>query len=221
VDRVSLKTVQADAQYRGAFQEFAFGLLTNPTPLYRGLLKHLAPYGAKLDQLRIDAATVSEAQVVCALWDINASVNVRLDRLEVTYFRLHEIWGTAVPVLVACWNAVQEADATISLASHLATVNVTAAIQGVSYESLMERYVRLPEAAGLKARAGVVFYFPGKGDYNGGSVTIDRIGPSEDRLILRTTLGFDATRVPPGELGSRVIKPLTQYLDLLGLELVR
>src|SRR5262249_43963823 len=88
---ILLKPERSDALYQGFYSEFEFNLLANPITLYRNFLKQLGKFGANLNGLRMDSATLAEASLSCYLHELNVFIACRIDRVDVTYSKLHEL----------------------------------------------------------------------------------------------------------------------------------
>lgn len=224
MDIILLKPIRSDAIYHGRFADLAFGLLANPIPVYQSLLKHLGKYGATLNNLKYDATVMSEANISCYFLDFSVMIRVRLDRLEVNLFKLHEIGEEiAKNIILESWTAVHETEASIEVVEHAVTINCDTQIEGTPYNAVIQRYVAIPSAVGEKTRAGVVFYPPGdlaKGEREG-SVVMDRLAGQEQGLLLKVNMTFDAKQVPFDSLPQRIDEYITQNLDHLGLRLHR
>ncbi len=219
LEKIALQALRADAQYRGTFSAHPFHLLANPSPLYRSLLGHLSNYGARLDTLRFDATSIGEANISCNLLDLNTSVQLRLDRLEVTFLRFLEV-GKVAPLIVAdSWAAVHQVDSELKLQTHFVSLNVQAKIVGARYDSVVRRYITTPAGFGSDASAGVAFYLPANREAGQvlGNITLDRLAGSEENLVVRLGVGFDASAVRIEEIETRTEKYLSGLLQELGL----
>lgn len=223
MDIVLLKPTRSDVLYQGQFAELIFETLANPAPLYRNLLKHLGKYGANLSSLRFDAAVLAEATLSCSLLQLNTFVQVRLDRLEVNFLKLHEVGEEAASqILLASWAALHETQASISIAQHVITINVNTVIQGTPYDRIIKEYVVVPQTLGENTGAGVAFYSPeqpGTGE-RWGSFVLDRLEGQKDGLALKVKVIFDAGQVPFSALRERANQYLNRQLQSLGLELI-
>ncbi|MFQ5853694.1 MAG: hypothetical protein ACE5JU_24310 [Candidatus Binatia bacterium] len=224
MDKILLKPIRSDAIYHGRFAELAFELLATPVPVYQSLLKHLGKYGANLNNLKYDATVISEANINCYFLDFNAMIRVRLDRLEVNFFRLHEIGEEiAKNIILDSWTAVHETEPSIEVVEHAVSINCDTQIEGTSYNAVIQRYVSIPPALGEKTRAGVGFYPPAglvKGERDG-SVVLDRLIGQEQGAVLKINMTFDAKQVRFDSLAQRIDEYVTGQLDRLGLKLDR
>ncbi len=224
MDTIRLKSTREELFYQGAFTEAAFELLSAPIPLYRNLLKRLGPYGAALKDLSVDTSTLSDANLRCALFELGADLRIRLERLEASFFSMHEIGQeTAYQIIRGCWSAVREVGGSIVAAEHTVLANIDVQIQDVSYEELMHRYVTMPPALDEKAHAGVVFYMAEDLAHREGQghVVLDRLVGQDRNLALKLSVTFDAQKVPIENLAQRVDTYVRQSLDYLGLALER
>lgn len=224
MDKILLKPTQSDAQYQGPFQHLAFGPLANPVPLYQNLLKHLGKYGASLKDLKFDSTVLSDANISCSLLGLSTVIRVRLDWLEVTFLKLHEVGEkVAGQILLDSWAAVHETDASMAVVEHVLSINVYTQIRDSSYSAVIRRYVTTPPALGEKTLAGVAFYLPedpAKGERRG-SIVLDRLTGQEQGIILKVNAAFDAKRVSFDTLTQRVDEYVTRNLDHLALALDR
>ncbi|MFQ5802814.1 MAG: hypothetical protein ACE5JQ_07985 [Candidatus Methylomirabilales bacterium] len=224
MDKISLTPVTSEAQYEGRFTDFRFALLANPIPVYQSLLKHLAGDGATLDSLKLEATTLSTANISCSLVSLNTTVKVLIDRFEVSFLRLHEIGEQrAVSVLLKSWGALKEIDPSLVLAEHVVLTTVCGLIKDVRYDTLMQRYVAAASVLGDNTKAGVVFYLPEDEaiGQRAGSIVLDRLGTHEQAVILKLNTGFSAKQVPLEALPQRFDEYVTNNLDRLGIMLNR
>lgn len=224
MEKILLKPLRTEIQYQGQYSALAFKLLANPVPVYENLLRNLGKYGASLRDLKYETADLAEANISCTLLDLSVTVRVRLDRLDVTFFRLDTVGEKlAHQIVVDAWNAVKLSQESIQLGQHGVTVASHAEIRGTSYNTLLQHYVVTPPSLGANTGGGVVFYIAGdptKG-LNGGSTLLDRSTMKEGALYLKVAVLLDATKVSIEELGSHVDDYFTGQLAGLGLEMER
>lgn len=224
MDKILLKPTQSDAQYQGPFQHLAFGPLANPVPLYQNLLKHLGKYGASLKDLKFDSTVLSDANISCSLLGLSTVIRVRLDWLEVTFLKLHEVGEKiAGQILLDSWAAVHETDPSMAIIEHGVSINAYTEIRDAPYDAVIRRYVTIPPALGEKTLAGVAFYLPedpAKGERRG-SIVLDRLTGQERGLVLKVNVVFDAKQVPFSTLTQRIDEYVTRHLDHLALALDR
>ena len=220
-DYLTLKPLRSELHFRANFKENAWGLLTAPVPLYRGMLKHLGPFGATLQSLRIETASLADAHVSCTLLDLNTAIRVRLDRVEYDCWKLHEVGAEAAQqVLRATWAAIHEADDSIQLRAHIVDLNIVAEVVGSTSAQLLSRYVRIPVALGTMD-AGVAFYTPpiDSADETWVKLVLDRMFKEDDHILIKTTVGCAASRVPLESIAQTVEGQLARVLDGIGLHL--
>lgn len=224
MDKILLRPIRSDATYHGRFADLAFELLANPIPVYKNLLKHLGKYGVTLNNLKYDATMISEANISCYFLDFSAMIRVRLDRLEVSFFKLHEIGeGIAKDIILDSWTSLHEIEASIEVVEHAISINCDTQIEGAPYNTVIQRYVAIPAGLGEKTSAGVVFYPPADlatGERYG-NVVLERLVGQEQGLLLKASMAFDAKQVPFDSLSQRIDDYFTKQLDQLGLKLDR
>jgi hypothetical protein len=218
---VTLKPLRSELHYRSKFEEIAWGLLTIPVPLYQGMLKHLSPFGATLQSLRVETASLADAQVSCSLLDLNAAIRVRLDRVEFDCWKLHEVGSDAAQqVLRAVWAAIHEADDSIRTGAHIVDLNIVAEVVGSTSAQLLSRYVRIPEALGTM-ETGVAFYTPPitSNDEAWVNLVLDRIFKEDTHILAKMTVGCAASAVSIDSVAQSVEHHLTRVLENVGLRL--
>ncbi len=224
MDKILLRPIQSDATYHGRFADLAFGPLASPIAVYKNLLKHLGKYGASLQDLKIDATVLSEANISCYIPNLGTLITLRLDRLLVNFVKLHEIGEElAKNVVLDSWKAVRESDESIEVAQHEVLIQLLTQIEGAPYDTLIKRYLTPVLAPAEKANAGVVFYSAAnssKGELSG-SIVLDRWVGQEQGLLLKVGVVFDAKHVSFDALYQRIDEYLTGQLDRLGLKLDR
>ena len=222
MEKVILEPIQSEAFYRGAFAEPGFDLLADPVTLYRQLIKHLGTYGATLQSLKFDGTILADANVSCIIVSLDTLVRVGLDRLEVNFFKLHEVGEEiAYNILLGSWAAVKEADAPTRVLEHSVTINIHTKINGLSYDALIGRYVTIPQATGRKTHAGVAFYLPednATGERKG-SVVLDRLAGQENGVMVKLAVAFEAKKVAFSALRQNITGYLNRHLSALGLVL--
>jgi hypothetical protein len=226
-DPVVIKAKTADGTYQGTFGSPAFSLLANPVALYDALLKQLGPHGARLDRLKFDGSVLAEAHVSCSLPELSTMVEVRIDRLQVTFLKLHEMLRTAPSVLNAAWSAVQQASRVAggppTILHHVATINIQVALVGTTYVDVISRFVNVPEEFGRRARAAVGFTVPsgpnGPQEDLWSQVTLDKSLPLPEGLYLRFSLAMDGQHVGFDEVPSRFDRHVRASIQHLGFSL--
>src|SRR5438105_4076229 len=119
-DHLTLKPIRSELQYRGNYRDNAYEFLITPVPLYRSLLKHLGQFGATLQSVKWEGQTVADSHVSCGLVEMNVLIRVRIDRLEIEFWRTQEIGaGVANRIMLATWAAIREANSSVAIASHV------------------------------------------------------------------------------------------------------
>jgi hypothetical protein len=161
MEKILLHPIRSEVEYHGIFASPAFGSFANAFVAFQSLLKHMQKYGALLSGLRYDAPNLPDANISCALPELNTVIRLRLDRFETIFSAFHEV-GTKIAqeMLLEGWAAVHEIDASIAVVEHRLFSNISVQVQGTSYEAVMSRYVLAPSALGEHSRAGVVFSLP-------------------------------------------------------------
>jgi hypothetical protein len=215
---ILLKPERSDALYQGFYSDLAFNLLANPVPLYRNFLKQLGKFGANLNGLRIDTTTLAEANLSCYLQELNVFVVCRIDRVDVTCAKLHELSpDIAGQLLTDTWAAVHDSDDSLCIARHVVTTNIYNQIVGITYDEIVSRFVKAPDGISGKHQAGVVFYL--SDDYGEGSIVLDRLPGQKQGLIIKLNVGFDANKLALADLVNHTQIYLDGRLNSLGLEL--
>lgn len=205
LEQASLKLIRSELHYRGAYNDNAFELLGGPVPLYRNLVKHLEPFGVTLQNLKLESPNLADSHVSCGLLELNVGIRVRVDRLEVDFWRLHEIGAnSANRIVLATWTAVREASDLVGIASHFVDLIMIAEILGENCPALMNRYVRPPEELGV-VDTGVAFYSrPVEKDQQWVNVVLDRVFGQDSQLFVKVTMGFNAAEVALDALAPHV-----------------
>src|SRR5439155_25655599 len=110
---------------------------------------YLGKFGANLSVLRADFTNLSDSNINCYLQDIGTFVVCRLDRLDVSFQKLHELGADSLgQILAGAWKAVHGTDKTISIARHEVTANVHTQIMESKYDEVISRFVKAtPELA--------------------------------------------------------------------------
>ena len=225
MDNILLKPIKTEIEYQGQFVALAFKLLTNPIPVYEGFLEVFSKHGASLRDLKYEGSVLSEASISCSLLNLNVLVRVRLDRLEVTFFRLDSIdEKTAGQIPVDAWNVVKASNDSVELVQHGVTVATHAELPGtLSYDALLRRYVVAPSELSTHTRSGVVFYLgedQARGE-KGGSIVLDHSILKDRALYLKVGAVFDAAKIPIDAVGSSMDGFFTRQLGNLGLAMER
>lgn len=218
---VTLRQLRSDVLYRGNYKENAWGLFVEPVLLYRCMLKHLGPFGATLQGLRVETAELASSNVRCHLPDLDTDIRVRLDCVEYACRSLHQVGAeVAQKVLRAVWAAIHEADESIQPGAQTVDLNLVAKVAGSTSAQLLSRYVRIPEALGTMD-AGVAFYAPPitSDDETWVNLVLDRVFKEEDQILIRTTVGFTASTVPVESIAQTVEGQLARVLEAIGLRL--
>jgi hypothetical protein len=222
MEPILLKTLRSELQYQGQFEKLSFGPLANPGPLYQSLLTHLGKHGATLQSLTYAAPPFADANVSCLLTELSVTTQIRLDRLEINFLRFHEVGRErAVQILLDSLAALHAVDASTVITGHVIGITIYTQIQNASYDQVIGRYVTVPQGLAKDVRAGIAFYLPivqgGRQLLN--AIVLDRIVASEQGILVRATLSFDAKHVPVDTLAQEVDSYFTRYLDQLGLVL--
>jgi len=215
---IVLKPIRSDLHYRGLYDEIAFELLTTPAPLYRSLLNHLGPFGATTQSLKFESPSISDSNATCTLADLNAAIRIRLERMEIDFWKLHEISAdTANQIVQGAWKAIIDTRS-VGMTSQVVELNVVTEIQGASYSALMKRYVMIPEALG-PVDAGVAFYArPVPEGEAWSNVVLDRIFGQDGQLVVKMTMGMPSTKVGLDQLAVAVTETINTTFHNLGLE---
>jgi len=225
VDNILLRPIKTEIEYHGQFAAVAFKLLANPIPIYEGFLEAFRKYGVSLRDIKYEGSVLSEANISCTLLNFNVLVRVRLDRLEVTFFRLDIIDEKAAnQIAVDAWNVVKATDDSVGVVQHGVTVATHVELPStLSYDALLQRYVVAPLELKRHTRSGVVFYLgedQARGQ-TGGSILLDRSILKDGALYIKVSAVFDAAKIPINSVGASMDGFFTSQLGNLGLVLER
>jgi hypothetical protein len=218
LEKMILKPIQSELHYRGAYRDSAFNLLAPAIPLYRSLVNHLGQFGATLQSLGIESSDLPNAHVSCKLPDLNVVVRVRLDRVEIDFWRAHEISADLTHrIVLATWAAVRGADDSVEIASHFVEIAAIAETKGDHSAALMARYVVAPEALG-DVDTGVAFYSrPVPEGQRWLNLILDRVFGQDDRVSVKVTTAFPAAEASLDGLAVYVESLFNAALDNVGL----
>src|SRR5260370_16773545 len=174
-EQVTLQPIRSELHYRRNSRDNAFELLTGLAPLYRSLLKQLGQFGATLQSLKWESPTLADSHVSCSLVEMNVAIRVRIDRIEIDFWRLHESSkDIASRIVLATWAAVREANGSVETTAHGLDISIVAEIQGETCSTLMSRYVKPPDAVGI-VDLGLAFYTrPVQKDHRWINVVLER-----------------------------------------------
>lgn len=218
---LTLRPLRSDVHYRGNFKENAWGLLTAPAPLYRSMLKHLGPFGGTLQSLKIDTASLADANLSCTLLELNTAIRIRLDRFEYDCWKLNEVGAEgAQRLLCAIWAAIHEADDSMELVTHIVDLNIVAEVAGGTSTELLRRYLQIPESL-RDMDAGVALYTrPVKSESETWiNLVLDRVFKEDNHILVKTTVGCAASEVQIDGISQAAEDQVTRVLDGLGLRL--
>lgn len=220
MEHALLKPIRSELHYRGVYGDNAFELLGAPVPLYRSLVTHLGPFGVTLQNLKFESSGLADSHVSCGLPELNVGIRVRVDRVEIDFWRLHEIGAdSADRIVLATWTAVREASDSVGIASHFVDLIMIAEILGGNCSALMNRYVMPPEQLGV-VDTGVAFYSrPVEKDQQWVDVVLDRVFGQDSQLFVKVTMGFSAAEVAIDALALHVGTITNTTLDRVGLQL--
>lgn len=219
IEKMILKPIRSELHYRGAFGESAFELLEPPVPLYKSLVKHLGQFGGALQNLSFESLTLANTHISCGLPELNVAIRVRIDRVEIDFWRLHEISAdVAHRIVLATLAAVREADDTVDVASHFVDIAAIAETQGVDCAALMSRYVVAPEPLGV-VDTGVGFYSrPVQEGQRWVNLVLDRVFGHDDQVSVKVTMGIPAVEAALDALAVYVDNLINATLDRVGLQ---
>ena len=124
------------ALYTARFAEPAFSLIGNPATLFGNLLKHLAPFGAELSSLSMDATSLPNAFVSCAITG-DLIARVRVDGVEV-YAKPSDLGTESVRAFAeAALAAVHETDPGRAFLAHEITLTMRGRLNGLTYQDFV------------------------------------------------------------------------------------
>ena len=217
--KASLKPIQSKLFYGGDYVGNSFELLAPPIPLYKALVKHLAEFGCTIHNLAFESPSLGDTHVVCNLPDLNAIVRVRINRVEVDCWKYDEIGRDVVyRLIVATWAAVQDADETVEIATHVVDLTTVAEVQGMDCATLMCRYVVTPQQLGL-VDAGVGFFArPAREGEKWVNLILDRVYREDRQISVKATMGLPSRAIELDALALSVDQTVAEVLDKVGLE---
>ncbi len=201
----------------------AFNVLAAPAGMYQNIIDHLGVYGASLKDMKLDAAVLADANITCQLLNYSAMLRIRLDGWGLSLFKLNETGKElAARILNNSWACVHQTDPKLEIIHHDWAVSIWADIRDNSYKEVIGQYLnpvkRLPE----NSSAAIAFYLPevasvGEGR---GNLNIEPFEAFENRLHLRISGRFDATKVPIDTLKERIQEYIRKNLEQLDLKIL-
>ncbi len=223
MDKILLKPVESEVHYQVLFTTPAFALLANPVPLYENILKRLSKYGANLNSIAIETGNLANTNAVCTLFNLNAVVRFRLERLEISFMRAKRSDEPSTKeIFLDALAVINETPGAPIIKDYLANVHFVTEIQNFLYKDVVSSFVNSPKVFGDKIDAGVAFYTPedsSKGERQG-SVVIDRVAGIGRGLDLRIAGVFDANIVKVEMVSDSVDNFVNRQIDNLGFVLV-
>jgi hypothetical protein len=225
MDLVLLRPFTTQVEYQGQFSDFAFRLLANPVPIYDSFMKVFKKYGVSLRDLKFETGDFSQTNINCSLLNFNVLVRVKVEQLEVSFYRFESIGNEkAAQIVNDAWEALSRTDKGLTLSHHNVTVQMhTDLPAGLPLRAVTDRYVTTPEKFRPHAGSGVILYLGEDlptGE-RGGTIVLDTSLVKQGALFVRVTGIFDAAQVPIHLIGPRMDAYLTEHLAALGLALER
>lgn len=128
------------ALYIATFQEPAFALLGNPAVLFGSLLKHLAPFGARLEFLSMDTSSLPGAYVSCRI-SADLVARVKVDGLEV-FAKPSDLGTEGVQAFAeSAWSAVAASEANLRIVKQEVTLNLWGRLEGRTFREFIPSLV--------------------------------------------------------------------------------
>ncbi|MCX6621376.1 MAG: hypothetical protein NTY38_09900 [Acidobacteria bacterium] len=219
MEKMTLRRIRSELHYRGGYGDIAFELLSAPAPLYKALVKHLGQFGGNLQNLSSESPSLADTHVSCRLPELNVVIRVRIDRVELDFWKLHEMSADiAHRIVLATWAAVREADNSVDVASHFVDLAAIAETEGANCAALMSRYLMTPEALGA-VDTGVGFYSrPVQEGHPWVNLVLDRVFGHDDQVSVKVTMGFSAAEAALDTLAVYVDNIAKITLDKVGLQ---
>jgi len=189
------EVAKSDLAFEAGFTEPAFGLLQDPD-LLAALFTRLAPFGAQLNDLRVElgSGSVGDEHLLWYLFNYVMTMRVRVDRVEVSCPLPKDQMARFTEAMVETLRALTESD--ISFRAFAMTVAVHAKLKGTSPAQYLSRFVaNAPKALGPLAGNGTVFYFGPEADRLRSDVTVDTSAVVPDAVFFRVRMLLDPKKV--------------------------
>lgn len=206
-----LEVRQSEFSYLATLESPVFDVLCRGGQLYGAIFAGLNRFGVKLQDLKVESASLNPADisVACYLLDRGSVIRYRLDRVEVwsTHLRvggesLGRLIEDAVRVLRDASQAARVGTHTLSLGIHGLLVNTT-------IEAWLAGYVsKTPRGAFSFNPSGVSFSCEWPGAEGESSVVLER------SLTVPIGVSFRGTSVHPGRLSElEVFQRATDFFE--------
>jgi hypothetical protein len=152
---IQLHVEQCELSYEGAFAQPVFSLVDSPGKLYDLLLAGLAAFDCTSADLADEEGEPGQRGVACEVDQLDARVTVYGDRIDV--HGLDFVLGTTAklaPMLESLSSHLAELSPSAIAKTHSVSIEADARIRGASYQELLNRLARAPDALppGLKLR---------------------------------------------------------------------
>lgn len=217
-----LNPIEASIQYQGQFVNPAFSLFRNRYSLFGNLFHAFEKYGVSLRDLKAEAPDLAGAQISCSLLNFNVAVKIKIDILDISITNLAAVSEErAYQIVIDTWKATNLSDESVQIGQHAVTISSHYNLPKISYQELLERYVRKQENLQPQTESGVVFYLVPDSEkgINGGTIVLDRSVLGSGRLFLKAAVIFDASMVSIENLRSSFENFHSSHLAALGLEI--
>jgi hypothetical protein len=220
-EMTQLQLLLAELTYQGSYTKPAFSLFDTPGKLYDLLLDALEEFGSTSNDLAFEDGEPEERGVTCVVDDLDATVTVCGDRVEIKFTDFKsDLAKRAEMLLTKLWSGLTTLVSSTSPRMQSFTFDLHSEILQSSYQEVLEGFARRPQALPAGTESAVVFYLPserGKG-YGESSIVFNRSEVVERGLQVNAILTYEGDTLKPTTSFSTARKRLSELLRSLGLE---
>jgi hypothetical protein len=217
----SFRLAQGDVTVVGHYAEPAFIAFRETSSLIKAIYDALSIFGLRLADLKIERGTgsVADLHLLCSLFNLAMSIQVRVDRVEVLCFdTLRLSQEQFVAVARKTLEVVGETVANKRYSSYSLTANFHGSVDGTTTRDYLTKLVGAgPAKIGPLLASGAVFYYGPEAERLSSFLSVDLSGVRADAVYVRPHVVWDATKVTLTDLPTIAESFLRSAFEGLGL----
>jgi hypothetical protein len=220
---LQLHVQRSELTYEAALTPVFGALLDTPGRVVSALLAEFDHLDVGVSDVSIAEGPLEDRGLTCEVDELNASVVLRTDRVEIRFSAFGETWDTAAEAMRGMWLAVASSAPEVTARSHSLLFEMDCELHSGTYSAALEPFCHPPESLPPGTETAAVYYLPSEASqgFLDSSLVLNRSAEVDGGILLAVTLVFGAKYSDPDELLHAAQKRLVHLLKGLDITIVR
>ena len=191
---IQLRVHQSEVTFGTALSPPVPALVDSPGKIASILVSHLDKFGVSLSDITVDDGLLEDRGLSCEVQELEASVLLRADRVEIRFSSIEDTEGEiASTVVQEIGRLVTVVSPDVIARSHSVLFEIDCEALRSTYRGVLEKFCQPPGSFPKDTETAIVYYLPGDGEkgFLDSSLVLNRSAEVDGGVFREATLVFE------------------------------